>query len=252
MFGKIIYYDKKTVDEYKSLINGQRQVEIDQVEVSNATGASMDLKVLNADKKASKSYIAKIMNSLLFECDEFEKMLADREDYFDFTQGDFDLSTILPRSIIKINGFIEIPEQFDLMQMVDKFKPFLMGSIDFEGQADQSGAKAMKMIFENAKATKIPVIVDEASELSLCAKLNSNNLIMEYEEFDEYLDNELTILARVSSGIVEPNKPFYDPLRDFISINRALRRNLGNRSKELEPLITDSKYRQIDILGIYQ
>ena len=28
MFGKIIYYDKKTIDEYKSIINGRKPLEI--------------------------------------------------------------------------------------------------------------------------------------------------------------------------------------------------------------------------------
>lgn len=87
MFGRMMYYDKKTVDEYKSIIKGQRHLQVEEYEVSNDKGASLDLKALSADAKASKKYVAKVVESLLYDCDEFEKMLSGREDYFDFTQS---------------------------------------------------------------------------------------------------------------------------------------------------------------------
>ena len=35
MFGKIIYYDKKAVAEYKSVISGKPNLEIEEYDVSN-------------------------------------------------------------------------------------------------------------------------------------------------------------------------------------------------------------------------
>ena len=74
MFGKMMYYDKKTVDEYKSIINGQRHFQVKEYEVSNDRGAGIDFKAITADAKASKKYTAKVVESLLYDCDEFEKM----------------------------------------------------------------------------------------------------------------------------------------------------------------------------------
>ena len=76
MFGKIMYYDKKTIEEYKSLIKGQRQLEIEEYEVSNDKGASIDLRAISADAKANKKYTAKVVSSMLYDCTEFENLLS--------------------------------------------------------------------------------------------------------------------------------------------------------------------------------
>ena len=45
MFGKIIYYDKKTIADYKSIINGKPNLEIEEYDVSNDRGINADLKI---------------------------------------------------------------------------------------------------------------------------------------------------------------------------------------------------------------
>ena len=85
MFGNVVYYDKKKIDEYRSVIKGQRNLEVEEYEVSNDKGIQVDLKAFGADAKASKTYKAKVQESLLYNCDEFEKLLSGRDDYFDFT-----------------------------------------------------------------------------------------------------------------------------------------------------------------------
>ena len=77
------------------------------------------------------------------------------------------------------------------------------------------------------------------------------NLVAEYEEFEE-IDEQVTVLARVSSGIVDSNKPFYDPLKDFMTMNWMMRRSMKDRGEELKALTVDKAYRQIDILAIYK
>ena len=42
MFGKIMYYDKTTIDEYKAIIKGQKNLKVEEYEVSNDKGASVD------------------------------------------------------------------------------------------------------------------------------------------------------------------------------------------------------------------
>ena len=102
MFGNVVYYDKKKIDEYRSVIKGQRNLEVEEYEVSNDKGIQVDLKAFGADAKASKTYKAKVQESLLYNCDEFEKLLSGRDDYFDFTQSsDFDLMTMSRGVILK-------------------------------------------------------------------------------------------------------------------------------------------------------
>lgn len=250
MFGKIMYYDKKTIDEYKALIRGQRQLEIEEYEVSNAKGAGFDLKAVSADTKASKKYTARVVESMLYDCAEFEKLLFGRDDYFDFTQSNgLDLSTIPRGSIIKADAFLEIPKSFDLMQVIDRFKPFLMASINTD-VIEQPKKDALNAFLGNATATRIPII-GEVDDFLLCAKMHQENLVAEYEELEE-TDEQVTVLARVSSGVVDSSKPFYDPLKDFITMNRMMRHSIKERGEELKALTVDKAYRQIDMLAIYK
>ena len=119
MFGKILYYDKKTVSDYKAIINQKRNVEIEEIDVSDDKGVSADFKFLGANASSAKAYKAKVQESQLFDCDEFERMLFGRDDYFDLTtRADIDLSTVPTRSIIKFDGVLEIPEEFDLVKII--------------------------------------------------------------------------------------------------------------------------------------
>ena len=250
MFGIIMYYDKKTIDEYKSIIKGQRSVKVEEYEISNDKGASIDLKAVSADAKANKKYVAKVVESLLYDCDEFEKMLSGRNDYFDFTKSNgLDMSTVPRGSIIKVDAFLEIPENFDIMQVIDRFKPLFMDSLEID-LVEETGKNVIKAFLGSATATRIP-IVGEVEDYLLCAKICQENLVSEYEEFEE-LDEQVTVLARISSEEIDCTKPFYDPLKDFMSLNRMMRRSMKDRGKELTALTVEKNYRKIDILAIYR
>ena len=69
MFGNVIYYDKNKIDEYRAVVKGQRNLQIDEYEVSNDKGVQIDLKVFGADAKANKTYKAKVQESLLYSND---------------------------------------------------------------------------------------------------------------------------------------------------------------------------------------
>ena len=86
----------------------------------------------------------------------------------------------------------------------------------------------------------------------MSSKINQEYLISDYEDLEEFEDEQVTILARMSSGIIKEDRPYYDPLKDFISLNRMMRKSIKDRGAELQPLMLDRKYRQIDILAIYR
>lgn len=214
-------------------------------------GMQLDLKAFGADTKASKTYKAKVQESLLYDCDEFEKLLNGREDYFDFTQfPDFDITTMSRGVIIKFDGYVKIPEEFDFTQMIDKFKPMLMASV-VDDTMDKSEQEAMKVFLETSDK-KIPVLID-FDELLMCSKLISNNMLVKYEDMEEYEELEATIIARITSGnMINAKKPFYDPLKDFMTLNRSMRRSMDGRTDGLNEIYADRDYRAIEILAIYQ
>ena len=107
-------------------------------------GVQIDLKAFGADAKANKTYKAKVQESLLYNCDEFEKMLTGRDDFFDFTQSEnYDLITMRRGTIIKFDGYIKVPEEFDYTQTIDRFKPLLVASI-VNDSMDKSEQDAIK------------------------------------------------------------------------------------------------------------
>lgn len=251
MFGNVIYYDKNKIDEYRAVVKGQRNLQIDEYEVSNDKGVQIDLKAFGADVKANKTYKAKVQESLLYNCDEFEKNLIGRDDFFDFTQSeDYDLTTMNRGIIIKFDGYIKVPEEFDYTQTIDRFKPLLVASIVNESM-DKSEQAAVKSFFDT-KDTKIPVLIDLNEQL-MCSKLISNNMLVKYEDMEEYEELEVTIIARiVSSGMIRAQKAFYDPLKDFMALNRVMRRSIEGRTEGLNEIYADKDYRTIEVLAIYQ
>ena len=252
MFGKIIYYDKVTISDYKSMITGKKQVEVSEYEVAKGKGIGVDFSSIKADISADKKYTAKVSESALYDCNEFETMLEKREgdDFFDFTESDsYDMNTVPKGSIIRIEANISIPENFDLMQLVEQFKPFLMSYVQSD-TTDLNERTALEIIFAEAKATKIPVEIDSDDDILLCTKLPKDNLLIDIQEFID-TDEEVTILARISSNKKRADKPFYDPLKDFLSLNRTTRKSMESRDKSLEPIKVDEDYRMIDVLAIY-
>lgn len=251
MFGKIMYYDKRTIDEYSAIMNGKPTLEIGEYKVSNDKGISANLKLVSGDAKASKEYTAKVIESILYDCAEFEKRLLERDDYFDFTRSsNYDISTIERGCIVKFDSFGYIPEGFDMLQLIDRFKPLLMGSLN-TNDMDATGAEALKAFLGAAKATKIPLVF-ELDEGLLVAKINQENLTCDFEEIEEFEEQQITVLARISSSIIQPSKAYYDPLKDFMALNRMMRKSIKDRGDALQPLFLDQEYRQLDVLAIYR
>ncbi|MCR2022624.1 hypothetical protein NSB04_23360, partial [Blautia pseudococcoides] len=139
---------------------------------------------------------------------------------------------------------------FDLTQTIGKLKPMIINSIIDENM-DESEQTALTAFFDTSN-TKIPVLIDYQDEL-MCSKLVSNNMLIKYEELEEYEDLEATIIARItSSNTINVTKPYYDPLKDFMALNRTVRRGMGSRTEGLYEIFADRDYRTVEILAIYQ
>ena len=70
MFGNLIYYNKKKIDQYSTLITGR-----------------------NVERKEDKAdTLVNQVSDYLLECSEFEKILQQREDYIDFVEGKQDIT----------------------------------------------------------------------------------------------------------------------------------------------------------------
>lgn len=243
MFGKIIYFDEEKIIEYKSALLGKNSVKINQIDVSDDKGIGISIPIANGSVKANKSYKAEIQNSLLLECNEFENALKEKQiDYSDFTISEqYDISTTPRGYIIKFDGILEIPEGFDISETLHKYKRFFV-----------DGSDEFATLIEG-KSPRIPLLVELDNNL-LCAKIDIEKLKIDYVELEDYENIEITVLARmISSNKISKNKAIYDPLKDYITLNRQLRRQFANdRPEELTEIFTDEDYYVIEIIAMYQ
>lgn len=250
IFGNVIYYDDKKISDYSSIVLGHHDVKVDKYEIQSGNTGKFGLKFIEADIKGSKKYTAEVKESMLYNCRRFETLLKDRDDFFDCTMQSFEFQMIGRSNIVKFDGYMRVPEEFDITQTIQKFNPLLMNSItsDFENETEK---ELFKTIFES-EDTKIPVIV-ELDDYTMCSKLYSSNMLIEYEELEEFEELEITIIARtISTTLVSKSKPFYDPLKDFVKLNRSLRRSVGERTDGLYEIYSDVDYKAIEILAAYQ
>lgn len=251
MFGSIVYFDSVKIDEYKAVIRNSKNLRIEKISISNDKGVETNIPIANFGIKATKSYEASFESSMLYECAEFETLLNGRDDYFDFTSSsDYEIATLQRGHIIKFDSTLTIPEAFDLTQIIAQFKPMLINSMSKEMKSDEQ--EAFKSFFASTDY-KIPMTT-ECDDTLLCSKINAKELKYEYAQLEELETLEVTILARIISGtITNKNKAIFDPLKDFITLNRSMRRTMATKRPEgLEEVFVDEDYRMIEVLAIYQ
>ena len=250
MFGKMVYYDAKAISEYSSFAAGKKQAVMEAYSNERGLDAQVGAPPLYVGIKNNTVLNYRATNSLLLECNQFEKLLDGRDDFLDFTISDrYDITTAERSTIIKFNGFPEIPEQFDLIQVLDRFRPFLNASIDATN-LEAHNKEVVRALFNGNNSFTVPVVFDLDNHI-LCGKAHNNNLLVPYEEMEEMADESVTVLARLSSMMIPAEKNYYDPLKDFMHLNRAMRKKAPQRIEGMEKLYVDGEYRNIEILAIY-
>lgn len=250
MFGSMIYYDDKRISEYSAIARGTKNIKIEKMNISDGKDVGLDISIIGGGLKHSRSYEATVEESVLFDCIKFEGLLSGRDDYFDFTEHKYDLATIGRGNIIKFDGIVTVPNAFDLTQTISQFMPYIKSAMAID--MDKNRKLALD-IFLTANNPKIPII-SECQDCVLCSKIESKYLKVELSQLEEIENTDATMLARiVSNNLISKEKPIYDPLKDFISLNRTLRRSLDEkRTEALQMLYADDEYRRVEILAIYQ
>jgi len=250
MFGNVIYFDEDKIATYTTSITGKPLVKSQLVERSTNKAASIGLSSVKAEGGSANTYSVKSTDSILNEINEFEKKLRNRDDFFDFsTNPNYYLENIHRGNIVKFNTYISVPEMFDIIQTVEKFKPLMTSQVKSSMQKDE--ADAFQAFFD-AQNAKIPVMC-AIEDTEVRALIETNYLAIPYEEIEEYEEIEMSVLARtLDNSLVKKDKPFYEPLKHFIKLNRTIRRSMANDvQNELSPIYSDDDYRLIEILAIY-
>lgn len=252
MFKTIIYFDKEKVAQYTSLLKNEKNMQLKNVKIRDHKTIGGKVPVIHGEYEKYEEYEGEILENNLLDCDEFEELLTKRveEDFFDFTEQDYDFETLPRASIIKFESNLEIPDGFDMMHIINDFRPQLIASM---GDTEN---KDMITSILGKKTTKIPMFFEiECNENKLgFSKINSNNLCVDIETIEEgEYDNAIVIAKFKAKKRVVGEEVVFDVMKDLFSMNRALRKQFGKAKMEgIEDIVIDEDYYSLEISAIYQ
>lgn len=235
MFGNLVYYNKEKIDQYTALITGQPV----------QSYVSKDI------------YPAGEITNLLLECSKFEKLLQNREDYVDFTSGfqDIGITDVRVASLIRASGEVYVPEAFDMVHLIDEYKPLLLSAIKCK---DEDERQMLDSVLSNTKS-KVPLFCELGAECDYwlgIGKISQNNLVIEYTDLEDLEGTQVTIIAKLESRKYHKDKPLqvFDIYRDFWGLNRTFRKQLQqkrNETNQFESIMIEEDYLGLEILAIY-
>lgn len=232
MFGDLIYYNGNKIEQYSTLIRGR-------------SAKATDLKEDFDNKKTD----------YLLKCSEFEKLLKQRDDYVDYIDENqaILIKDVRISSIIRVTGEIYVPEQFDMIQLINEYKSQLLSELDYKDEGEE---ELLNSIFENSKM-RIPIYCELGGDCDYwlgIGKAIPNNLLIEYNELEDYEGKELTIIARLEARKYFKDKPLtvFDFYKDFLGFNRTLRKQIvTNKKEEFESIDIEEDYLGLELLAIY-
>ncbi|MGV7116750.1 DUF6414 family protein [Paenibacillus kyungheensis] len=253
MFRSFIYVNTEKIYEYYSLLDSSIKEKKKSKEKSTTNKAEISKLPLGFEHSKTETMKSEISQYFLYDYNNFEKALTklNGENYFDLVDSDnnYDISTLPQSSIGKIQNNFYVPEEFDYIELINLFKPILKPSLNIE----ESEQGLYDAILDDTKAD-IPIII-ENEDRTVFGTLDTRYLNESYNQLEEYTIDEVTILFKVISHNSSNRIKIFDPFKDFIKLNRVMRRNMDIKSsytKEFSPIVVDGPLVKVEILAIYK
>ena len=249
MFRSFIYLDTDKLNTYKRQIEGST-FNFKSATMKKSKNVSAKFKGIGGKIGNETQLEGEYEIDIGYEYDKFESLLNDMsgDNYFDFVLNDFDSATLPAMSIIRINSSFIIPEAFDMINVIEKFKPMLMGQIDTNSTGEQ---EALESILGKASAD-IPII-SEFDDVAISGKLNAKYLMEDYAQLEEYSEQDVFILCKVVGLMQKERVEIFDPLKDFIRLPRAVRRQTNfEDTTGLEKIYVEGPVLKVEVIAIYK
>lgn len=253
MFGHLIYFNSEKVAEYNAILVESEIIEYETVDVTKEVSGDANLKIVSGGKKSIENYHGKIVKNDMLTCNEFVKNLSGNDSYMDFIDSDIEYNgEYLTRgNIIRFESNVAVPEKFDLIKMWDTYKDHFHKELTASFSSDD--LNTFGKLFET-KELKIPVNLNIDGQLG-CSLLISSLLKCDYEILESLEGEDVIILAKVISPSKKQTREIFNPLTDFLALNRFIRRTANVEKDlpvELEKIYAESDYVPLEILAIYQ
>ena len=252
MFRSFIYANTDKIYEYHSLIDESMKEKIVKGERTTNVGGKINAKMLAIGGDKSNTFQTEFVQYFLSDYHQFETKLEelDGDKYFDLEQNyeTYDISSMPKASIGKLESSFYVPEEFDFVNLIDKFMPAIKPSLNIKKEKE-----GLYDAFLGDTKADIPIVIEFDDKL-VTGKLDNRFLIEDYSQLEEYETDEVTVLFRLLSKKDGNNIVIYDPLKDFIKLNRTMRRSTDFKSDagEFSPIKLDGKVIKIEVIAIYR
>lgn len=252
MFRSFVYLDEDKLYTYHRQIDGKNHAQPKAITQRKAMGVNASLSGFGVNRTVETDISSNFEKDIRFDYDRFELDLnkLDGEDYFDCVlNADYDPTTVPAMKLIRLCTRFEIPEQFDVVNLIEQFKPMLIGKIETKSSGEQ---EALQNILGNASAD-IPLIA-EYDDFILAGKLNTKYLHEDYSNLEDYADQEVYILCKVVGMVRKEKVVIFDPLKDFIRLPRTARRHMISSEKPvgIDKIEVEGPVLKVEVIAIYK
>lgn len=252
MFRTFIYLDTDKLYSYKRQIEGTNQILPKTANEKKTKSLTAGIEGMGVNVATETNVTGEFEKDISFDYDRFELALErlDGDDYFDCVlNGDYDPQTVPPMKIFRINAGFSVPEEFDIVNLINQFKPMLMGQIGVESDSDQ---EALETFLGKASAD-IPIVVDY-DDIMISGKLNAKYLLEDYTVLEDYAEQAVYLLCKVVGISRKENVEIFDPLKDFIHLSRIMRKELEKDANNagLEKIKIQGPVLKVEIIAIYK
>lgn len=249
MFRSFIYLDQEKMYSYLRQIDADYANQPVELSKKKTRGGSFGTDLLGVNAGIEIEEKREVTKDVIKDYDRFEKKLEELSgsEYFDLALDDYDINTVPRMSIIRVHGSFEIPEQFDMFSVAQKFMPLITSQIETSNDNERELMEA----FLGKASADIPIVMED-EELTIASKLSTGSLEEEYAELEEYNEQEVYILCKVV-GIIQKDKvEIFNPLKDFIKLPRAVRRGMDSSNHGMEPILVDGPILKVEVIAIYK
>ena len=252
MFRSFIYLDEDKFYTYKRQIDGANSAQPKSISQRKTKGFSAGWNGVGVNGGTETNINGEFEKDISFDYDRFEYELSkyEGESFYDCVLNDeYDLTTVPPMKLIRICSGFTIPEEFDAVNLIERFKPMLMGEIETHSANEQ---EALAEFLGKASAD-IPFVA-EMDDLSIAGKLNAGYLFEDYSNLEEYEDQDIYMLCKVVGMVRKPIVEIFDPLKDFIKLPRTMRRQMTQKgtSMGLEKITVEGPVLKVEVVAFYK
>lgn len=235
MFVDYLYLDDQRITSYYKTIGGYiSKIDKEIIENKRNMDGSIGIKKIgNIGGASTKQTIEEkereyTIEDILREFEEKLKTEHYNEIYFELEDQEIDIKSISKGSIVKFEAKLDIPIEFEEVDLIksivnnDNISDEVVSEIVSNNPTEEA---LFKSLIKDGK--DIPVVFD-IEDIKLFSSIKGNCLKVNYDEFEENIDEYVTVLARVDKVDTSKSIKIYDKYKDLFRLGRSIRRSIEN------------------------